>query len=68
MKNILIITISLVFAISCKQVEQTIKYKVTDVVKEAGHIHVHKTTECIPKFKEKIVNVIRRNIGEDKKG
>ena len=45
MKNILIITISLVFAISCKQVEQTIKDKVTDVVKEAEHIHVHKTTD-----------------------
>lgn len=45
MKNILIITISLVFAISCKQVEQTIKDKVTDVIKEAEHIHVHKTTE-----------------------
>ena len=45
MKNILIITISLVFAISCKQVEQTIKDKVTDIVKEAEHIHVHKTTE-----------------------
>ena len=45
MKNILIITISLVFATSCKQIKQTIKDKVTDVVKEAEHIHVHKTTE-----------------------
>ena len=45
MKNILIITISLLFATSCKHVKQTIKNKLTDVVKEAEHIHVHKTTE-----------------------
>ena len=61
MKNILIITISLVFATSCNESESkqttnndalknAIIEKVTDVIKEA-EVHVHKTTEWDSKLR-----------------